>query len=110
MLKPSNFVKIQISVPVSYAEKIRQALGRAGAGRQGKYEFCSGSLSQIGRFKPLKGAQPALGKIGRLEKIKEELIHVICHKSLIKKVIAEVKKVHPYEEPAIDIMPRYDIV
>ena len=110
MLKPSNFVKIQISVPVKDAEKIRQILGRTGAGKQGNYEFCSGSIIQVGRFKPLKDARPAMGKIGKLEKVKEEVIQVICHKNLVKKVINEVKKVHPYEEPAIDIIPRYDIV
>jgi len=110
MLKQSNFVKIQISVPVKDVEKIRRVLGRAGAGVQGNYEFCSGSINQVGRFKPMASARPAIGKIGRIEKVKEELVHVICHKNLVKKVIDEVKKVHPYEEPAIDIMPRYDIV
>lgn len=110
MLKPSNFVKIQVSVPVKDAGKIRLALGRAGAGQQGNYEFCSGSIMQVGRFKPLKGARPAIGKIGQVKKVKEELIYVICHKNLVKKVISEVKKVHPYEEPAVDIIPRYDIV
>lgn len=110
MLKPSNFVKIQVSVPVKEADKVRLALGRAGAGRQGNYEFCSGSIIQTGRFKPVKGARPAIGKINKIETVKEELIYVICHKNLVKKVINEIKKAHPYEEPAIDIMPRYDIV
>ena len=97
-------------MPVSSAEKIRQALSRAGAGIQGNYEFCSGSIRQIGRFKPIKGARPAIGKIGRIEKVEEELIQVICRKNLVEKAVAEIKKAHPYEEPAIDIIPRYDIV
>ncbi|MFH0956157.1 MAG: hypothetical protein V1801_03035 [Candidatus Falkowbacteria bacterium] len=110
MLKQSNYVKILVSVPAKDAKKIRQALGRAGAGVQGNYEFCSGSIRQIGRFKPNKGAQPAIGKIGSIKEVKEELIHVICRKNLAEKVIVEIKKAHPYEEPAIDIIPRYDIV
>ncbi|MFH1427497.1 MAG: hypothetical protein ABIG60_03130 [Patescibacteria group bacterium] len=109
MLKESNYVKIVIAVPIKAANKVRQALGKAGAGVQGNYEFCSGSYQQTGRFRPTAGAKPAIGKIGQLEEIEEEVIETICHKNLVNKVVAEVKKVHPYEEPAIDIFPRLEI-
>ena len=107
--KPSDYVKIKITVPVKAAAKIRRALGQAGAGIQGNYQFTSFSTSGVGRFKPMSGAKPAIGKIGKLEHVKEEMIETICHKKLIKKVIAAVKKSHPYEEPAIDIMLRYEL-
>lgn len=110
MLKESNYIKIRVSVPVEAAGKVRQAMGRAGAGIQGNYNYCSGSIKQIGRFKPIAGAHPAIGEIGKLEEVEEELIETICRKDLAEKVAAEIKKAHPYEEPAIDIMPRYDIV
>ncbi|MDO8668031.1 MAG: hypothetical protein Q7K35_02950 [bacterium] len=110
MLKESAFVKIRIAVPVEAADKIREILGRAGAGQQGNYEHCSSSMKQTGRFLPKPGAQPSVGQIGLPEEVKEELIEIICHRNLVEKIISEVKKFHPYEEPAIDIMPRYDIV
>lgn len=110
MLKQSNFVKIRVSVPAEAADKIRQALGKAGAGIQGNYEFNSGSIKQVGRFKPKAGARPYIGQIGKLEEVEEEIIETICDINLAEKVVAEIKKAHPYEEPAIDIMPRYDIV
>ena len=103
MLKESNYVKIRVSVPLEAADKVRQAMGLVGAGVQGNYEFNSGSMKQIGRFKPMIGAHPYIGRIGELEE-------TICDKNLVEKVVAEIKKAHPYEEPAIDIMPRYDIV
>ncbi len=109
MLKQSDFIKISVGVPVHSADKVRKALGEAGAGKQGNYDFCSASYRQTGRFRPLAGANPAIGKIGKLEEVEEETIETICHKDLVEKVIAAVKKVHPYEEPAIDIMPRFDI-
>ncbi len=110
MLKESKYVKIVIAVPLGSADKVRKAIGEAGAGIQGNYEFCSGSYKQIGRFKPIKGARPAIGEIGKLEEVEEEVIEVICHKDLTEKAIAEIKKAHPYEEPAIDVFPRLDIV
>lgn len=110
MLKESDYVKIRVVVPLEATVKIREILGKTGAGRQGNYEYCSGSIKLTGRFKPTAGAYPAIGKVGQLNEVEEELIEAICHKNLVEKVIAEVKKAHPYEEPAIDIMPRYDIV
>ena len=96
-------------MPTESADKIRQVLGKAGAGVQGNYQFCSGSYQQIGRFKPMTGANPAVGKVGKLEKVREEVIEAICHKDKVEKVISEIKKAHPYEEPAIDIYPRLEI-
>jgi len=110
MLKESDFVKIRVSVPLNSADRVRLALGQAGAGIQGNYEFSSGSSKQTGRFRPMPGAHPAIGRIGELSAVEEELIETLCHKDLVEKTVAAIKKTHPYEEPAIDIIPRYDIV
>ncbi|MDP2933591.1 MAG: hypothetical protein Q8N81_05695 [bacterium] len=109
VLRQSDFFKIRIAVPVDYADKIRQVLGEAGAGKQGNYVHCTGSWKQIGRFSPQQGSNPAIGTIGELEEVEEEMIEALCHKDLVEKVIKEVARVHPYEEPAIDIIPRYDL-
>ncbi len=109
MLKESDFVKIQVSVPVEAADAVRRAMGDAGAGQQGNYSHCSFSQRGIGRFIPREGAKPAIGEVGKPEEVEEEMVETICHKDLVKKAIAAVKKAHPYEEPAIDIMPRLEI-
>lgn len=103
----AKFVKIIIFVPVSDADKIRQVLGDSGAGKLGNYSYCSFSTSGIGRYKPIKGAKPAIGKIGRLESVEEEKVGVIAPKEKYKEIIEEIKKVHPYEEPAIEV---YDLL
>ncbi|MEK7067793.1 MAG: hypothetical protein AAB956_02240 [Patescibacteria group bacterium] len=109
MLKESDYVKIRIAVPLSHADIIREVLGKNGAGVQGNYEYCSGSYRQTGRFRPKAGACPSIGKVGNIETVTEEVIETICRKDKIKQVIAAVIKVHPYEEPAIDIIPRLEI-
>lgn len=110
MLKQSKYYKIRVTVPEESAEKVRQAIGKNGAGVQGNYSHCTISYSGIGRFLPNEGAKPAIGKIGRPEEVAEEIIEAICSEEKIENVIAEIKRAHPYEEPAIDIMPRFDIV
>ena len=109
MLKQSDFVKIITAVPVADAEKVRQAMGDAGAGMQGNYSHCSGSYLSVGRFTPLAGANPAIGQIGKPEEVQEETIEMLCHIDKVEEVVAALKKAHPYEEPAIDIIQRIDI-
>lgn len=96
-------VKIVVFVPLEDAGKVRQAMGKAGAGKMGKYSFCSFSVKGMGRFKPERGAKPAIGKVGKLEKVVEERIEVVCERKRAKAVLTAIKKAHPYEEPAIDV-------
>ena len=109
MLKQSNFVKIRTAVPVESAEKVRKAMVDAGAGVQGNYSHCSGSYLSTGRFIPLPGAPPAIGQIGQPEEVPEEIIEMLCHVDKVEEVIDALKKAHPYEESAIDILPRLEI-
>ena len=41
----------------------------------------------------------------KIEFVKEEKIETICDIKIAKKVIQELRKAHPYEEPAINIIP-----
>ena len=107
MFRESDYLKIQIATPVGNAPVMREAIGKAGAGEQGNYAYCSGSWKSVGRFLPLAGAHPAIGKVGELEEVEEEIIQVICHKDKLSQVIRAIKEAHPYEEPAIDILPRF---
>ena len=100
-----KFVKLVVTVPKSHADKVREALGQAGAGHLGKYSFCSFTITGTGRFLSEPGAQPASGKVGKLERVLEERIEVTYYKKALKKIIAVIKKVHPYKELAIDVYP-----
>jgi hypothetical protein len=105
----SNNVKIVVFVPESHVEVVREAMSKAGAGKMGNYSSCSFSSKGIGRFKPEEGAHPAIGEVGKLELVEEERIEVLCERSLLKEVIAAIKKVHPYEEVALEIYPLEEI-
>ena len=96
-------VKIGVGVPVSHADAMREALANAGAGEMGDYSHASFSYRGFGRFKPLEGANPAIGEVGKLEEVEEERIETICPKEKLRDVIAAIRAVHPYEEPAIDV-------
>jgi hypothetical protein len=101
----SKLVKIVVTVPEADADKLREAIGNADGGRIGNYTHCSFSVKGIGRFKPEDGANPAIGEVGKPEEVIEERIEITCQEDKVDNVIATIRKVHPYEEPAIDVYP-----
>lgn len=105
----SKNVKIVVFVPLTHTDIVREAMGNAGAGKIGNYTFCSFSSKGIGRYKPGEGSKPAIGENGKLESVEEERIEMVCPRDLLKTVINAIKKVHPYEEVALDIYPLEEI-
>ena len=71
----------------------------------GNYTYSSFSSKGIGRFKPQKGANPAVGEVEKAEEVGEERVEVVCPKNKAKEVTAAIRRVHPYEEVALDIYP-----
>ncbi len=97
--------KIITFVPVKDANKVRQAMGDAGAGILGKYHHASFSTKGVGRFIPAEDAHPTIGEIGKMSEVEEERIEVICEEEKGKDVVAAIKKTHPYGEVPIEIWP-----
>ncbi|NLI18460.1 MAG: hypothetical protein GX427_06560 [Actinomycetales bacterium] len=93
-------IVLVVFVPASHADAVRRAAAEAGAGRIGNYRACSFSAPGTGRFEPLDGAQPAIGRIGELEVVAEERVEVVCDRSVARAVAEAVLAAHPYEEPA----------
>lgn len=99
----TKYVKIVLTIPADQADMMRSVMADLGLGKIGHYDFCSFSSQGIGRFRPLQDAKPAIGSLNKIEKVIEERIEVVCPRKILKKSIEAIKKVHPYEEPAIDI-------
>ena len=98
-------VKIFVTVPLKNVENVRIAMCEAGAGVIGNYSYCSISVKGVGTFLPNEKANPHIGERNTLEYVEEEKLEVICE---VKQVITKLREVHPYEEPAIDIVPLID--
>lgn len=101
-------VKIIVTVPVENVNEVRQAICKSGAGIIGNYTYCSMSTKCIGTFIPKDEANPYIGEKNKLEFVEEEKLEVVCDVNIVKKVITTLREVHPYEEPAIDIIPLID--
>ena len=98
-------VKLVVFVPITHADMLRNALGEAGAGRIGNYDFCSFSSRGVGRFRGNEKTNPTVGTAEKYEAVDEERIEVVVSRTILKRVIMKMKNVHPYEEVAFDVYP-----
>lgn len=102
-IEPSQEVKIVVFVPPDGVEQMRGALATAGAGQIGEYEVCSFASAGEGTFLGSASTRPSVGEPGRLEKVKEYRLEMVCSKFVLPLVIETLRQFHPYEEPAFDV-------
>lgn len=103
--KANTLCKLHTFAPTAYAEKIKNALFEAGAGKIGAYSECSFSTSGTGTFKAGAETHPFVGTIGQRHLEAEEKIEVIFPAVLQQGIVAALLQAHPYEEVAYDIVP-----
>lgn len=101
-------VKIITTIPTENTESVRNAICDEGAGVIGNYTHCTMSTKCIGTFKPNDEANPYIGEKNKLEFVEEDKLEVVCPVEKVKDVILKLREAHPYEEPAIDIIPLID--
>ena len=100
--------KVVVYAPVASADAVRAALHEAGAGRIGDYDSASFTTTGEGRFRPLDGASPAIGRVGDLEVVDEVRIEVVAPRARRTAVVRALLAAHPYEEPAFDVVALAD--
>lgn len=96
--------KLVTFVPESHLERVTQALFDAGAGVIGKYSECSFRSAGTGTFRGGEGASPAVGQPGRQERTPEIRLETVLPLARREAVIEALRAVHPYEEPAFDLI------
>ncbi|MCK9216420.1 MAG: Nif3-like dinuclear metal center hexameric protein [Firmicutes bacterium] len=103
-LYAGKLFKLVVYVPQGTERKVLDGLSKAGAGFIGNYSSCSFRSKGIGTFKPENGSTPFIGTKGVLEEVNEYRLETIVSENQIDNIVRELKKVHPYEEPAYDIL------
>jgi len=96
--------KLVVFVPPDALEPLRDALFAAGAGRIGDYERCCWFTEGTGTFLPRPGADPAIGEVGREERVPELRLETVFPAQAHGAVVAALRAAHPYEEPAFDVV------
>jgi hypothetical protein len=96
-------LRINVYIPETHLEPVKQAMFEAGAGRIGNYDSCCWQTKGTGQFRPLEGNNAFIGETGKVEQVEEYKVELVCEDTKIHAVVAAMKQAHPYEEPAYDV-------
>ncbi|MDZ4753437.1 MAG: Nif3-like dinuclear metal center hexameric protein [Phycisphaerae bacterium] len=104
-LSSTEETKIVTFCPLDAVDRLRDALATVGAGRIGGYERCSFVTPGTGTFFGGIGTKPVIGMQGRLERVDEVRLEMVCPKRALPLAVKTIRSFHPYEEPPIEIHP-----
>lgn len=99
------FVKIEIFIPDEYVETLRDELSNINVGRIGNYDHCLSITNVRGYWRPLEGSRPFAGEIGQISEGTESKVEVNCRWDSIEDALHVIRRIHPYDEPVINIIP-----
>lgn len=100
----NKFYKLIYFVPESHLELTKQAVFATGAGQLGHYDRCAWQVLGDGQFRPLSGANPHIGAVGAVEQVSEYRVEILVAEDNVMNAIHALKKAHPYEEPAYEMV------
>jgi dinuclear metal center YbgI/SA1388 family protein len=106
--EPNPVDKYIVFVPLADTEALIDAMAAAGAGQIGDYDRAAFSAPGTGTYRPLAGANPTFGSIGRIEQVAESMLQMVAPRRRRAQVIEAIRAAHPYEEPAFDVIALAD--
>ena len=98
-------IKVETYIPENYLHQLMDALNDINALTIGNYNSCLSTTKVIGYWRPLEGSNPFDGKLLELSKEEELKVEFKSDAELIDDIIKVIRRVHPYEEPVINIFP-----
>lgn len=101
------YCKLEIYIPETHLAVLQEALAEVDAGHIGRYDRCLSYSPVTSCWRPLEGTNPYLGAVGQVSTEPELKVEVTCTLAQVDAAVEAVKKVHPYEEPVIYVLPLY---
>lgn len=98
-------VKIEIYIPEEYVVTLRNELNKVNACTVGNYDNVMSLTNVRGYWRPLEGANPFNGELGKICEGEECKMELRCKREYVKDALKIIRKIHPYEEPLINVIP-----
>jgi hypothetical protein len=97
--------KISVAIPAEHKEKLFDAVNDAMQQVYPGYDRAFSVTRTEGTWRSLEGSDPFIGKVGEISIEEEIRVDFAIKAEDLRDVVLAIRKVHPYEEPAIDILP-----
>lgn len=99
-----KFLKVEVFIPKEFVTQLANELNENGVLEFDNYDYVFSTTPVIGRFRPLEGANPYLGAIGKVEEVEEMKMEFRIEERYLEEVLRIVDLVHPYETPVINVI------
>ena len=95
-----------LDVPFDYLDAVMDAIDEVMEPVYPGYKRCFSYFPVKGTWKTVEGAHPYNGKVGEITTTDEMRLECVCRPEHLEAVLKAIVRVHPYEEPAIDVIPQ----
>ena len=102
-----QYCKLEIFIPEAHLPALQKALQTVDAGHIRNYDCCLSYSRVTSCWRPLEGAAPFLGNIGKISTESELKVEAVCRTERADETVEAIKAIHPYEEPVINVIPLY---
>ena len=104
---PQAAYKVIVRIPKEFSDELMDGINEVIEPFYPGYDRCFSITESKGTWRSLEGSNPYNGTIGEITVADELSIEFICKENEIENVLKTIKRIHPYEEPGIDVIPCY---
>ena len=97
---------IEVCVPAEALDSLMDAIDEVLTPVYPGYSRCFSYFPSKGTWRTEEGSHPYNGKEGEITTADECRLKFVCRKDDLQKVLETIDRVHPYEEPAVDVIPQ----
>ena len=97
--------KVSVTVPEDSADVLMDAISEANEQLYPGYERVFTITDVVGTWVPVYGSNPTIGEEGIISHVAEKKLEFLVKEKDLKKVLRAIVEYHPYEEPAVDVIP-----
>jgi len=103
-MEPAAY-KISLTIPAEHKDRLMDEVNGSMRQIYPGYDRVFSITKAEGTWRSLDGSHPFIGRAGEISVEEELRIDFAVNADDLKEVILAIRRVHPYEEPAIDIIP-----
>lgn len=97
--------KVGVNVPPGIERDVMDAVDAVVQPLYPGYRRCFSWWTVRSTWTPMDGSHPFIGTPGEAEETNEVRIEFAVREDDLKAAVSAIRRVHPYEEPAIDVIP-----
>ncbi len=102
-------VKVEVYIPKDYVTSLANELNSHDFLQEGCYDYAFSTTLVKGHWRPLEGARPFDGEVGKVSEEDEIKMEFVVQKEVLGDVLHVIRRIHPYEVPAINCMDLLEI-